>query len=145
MLTDAKNGYSLVDTAFYILHSVSVLNCTCFFFVGRICSRSLVLSMYMAFTFKFSAIDAEHYLKQPVVFRATGLRQVTSRFFITFYTYTIKCNGKLRHQVSVLEQKFKKAKADRSKSCDIIYRSVLVFTVIMLFHFCRTHRFTRNS
>jgi hypothetical protein len=66
-------------------------------------------------------------LKQPVVFRATGLRQVTSLFFIIFYTYTIKCNGKLRRQVSVVGRKFKETKADRSKSCDIIYRSV--FTV----------------
>jgi len=99
--------------------------------------------MYMAFTFQFSETDAEHILKQPVVFRATGLRQVTSLFFITCYIYRIKCNGKLRHQVSVLGRKFKETKADRSKSCDIIYRSV--FAVKMLLHFCRTHKFKRNS
>jgi hypothetical protein len=88
-------------------------------------------------------------LKQPVVFRATGLRQVTLRFFITFYTYTIKRNGKLRHQVSVLEPKFKKTKADGSKSCDIILSFCIychnVITLLSNAHIYKKHLTVRSS
>jgi hypothetical protein len=62
-----------------------------------ITSYATVYDIYFRVTFFF---------KQAVPFRAAGLRQVTSPFFITRHLYTINSNGTSCHHVSALELKY---------------------------------------